>query len=109
MDWWLSLLTIVLTPLVTLVGIIISENAGIKKKKLDIDSSNTAKKIDDLNAKVDRQGETITEISSKHQTLATMIEVLSDRVEKHNNVIDRTYALESDVKLIKAEIQNLKA
>ena len=36
------------------------------------------------------------------------IEQLEKKVEKHNSVIDRTYALEGEVKTIKVEIEEIK-
>ena len=37
------------------------------------------------------------------------IDTLSDRVERHNNVIDRTYKLESEMAVAKEEISVVKA
>lgn len=36
------------------------------------------------------------------------IEQLEKKVDKHNSVIDRTYHLESEVEVIKTEIENLQ-
>lgn len=36
------------------------------------------------------------------------IEQLEKKVDKHNSVIDRTYHLESEVEVLKTEIENLQ-
>ena len=39
-------------------------------------------------------------ISNRIAVIETKIDALSDRVEKHNNVIERTYALETKVEVL---------
>lgn len=36
------------------------------------------------------------------------LEQLEKKVEKHNNIVERTYRLEDDIKYIKEDIQELK-
>ena len=36
------------------------------------------------------------------------IDNLTRQVEKHNRMVERTYALEQDVAVVKAEIENLR-
>ena len=40
--------------------------------------------------------------------LEALIETLTERVEKHNNVIERTYHLEADVDNIKMQLEHMK-
>lgn len=46
--------------------------------------------------------------SAKFARLETLIDDLRRDVEKHNQVQDRTYALEGEVKAIRTEIDNMK-
>lgn len=46
--------------------------------------------------------------SAKFARLETLIEDLRRDVEKHNQVQDRTYQLEGEVKAIKTDIENMK-
>ena len=102
-----TILTIVCTPLLTFIGLWLSEHFQTKRKRMDIDANkeqdaclrteNDGKK---LSEKVDFLTDTVHEMKAAHQQTMTMIEVLSDRVEKHNNVIERTYALEKAVAVL---------
>ena len=53
-------------------------------------------------------GATYAAISSRLTKLETLIEDLRRDVEKHNNVVERTYGLEADMKAVQVDIQNLK-
>ena len=48
-------------------------------------------------------------ISSRLTRLETMIETLTQTVEKHNNMVERTYHLESEVTTAFKRIDELKA
>lgn len=48
-------------------------------------------------------------ISSRLTRLETMIETLAQKVDKHNNVVERTYHLESDMNTAYKRIDELKA
>lgn len=39
---------------------------------------------------------------------AYRIEQLEKKVDKHNNLVERTYKLESDIKVVQSEINNIK-
>ena len=45
--------------------------------------------------------------SAKFARLETLIEGLRRDVEKHNQVQDRTSALEGDVKVVKSDVENI--
>ena len=40
--------------------------------------------------------------------LETKLDLLSDRVDKHNNLIERTYTLESDVEHLQSDVHDIK-
>lgn len=40
--------------------------------------------------------------------LETKLDMLSDRVDKHNNIVERTYKLESDVEHLQSDVQGFK-
>lgn len=56
--------------------------------------------------------DTVTTNNAEIQEHLSIIDLkvgtLSDRVDKHNNLVERTYKLESDVKLNTSEINHLK-
>lgn len=102
MDYFMNFATIVCTPLFTVIGIYLTEKATTKRKKMDIDANcvKTESDIKKLSEKVDGLADSINDLKASHQQMATMIDVLSSRVEKHNNVIERTYKLERDVAVL---------
>lgn len=53
-------------------------------------------------------GATYAAISSRLTKLETLIEDLRRDVEKHNNVIERTYGLEADMKAVQVEVSTIK-
>lgn len=102
-----TILTIVCTPLLTFIGLWLSEHFQTKRKRMDIDANKeqdaclrTENDVKKISEKVDFLTDTVHEMKAAHQQTMTMIEVLSDRVEKHNNVIERTYALEKAVAVL---------
>lgn len=46
--------------------------------------------------------------SRSRAVMEQKIDALTKQVEKHNCLIERTYALEQDVAVVKAEIDNLR-
>ena len=53
-------------------------------------------------------GATYAAFAARLTKLETLIEDLRRDVEKHNSVIERTYALEGEMKAVKTEIETLK-
>lgn len=48
--------------------------------------------------------------NNKNQALiAYRLEQLEQKVNLHNNVIERTYKLEKDIKVIETELENIKS
>lgn len=118
-DFLIGLLQIVLGAASALGVAYLGYKAQIKTKKMDIDASAEAaacnrmeeqlkalgKSIEKVSGKVDTKVDTLTdavnEITAKLQQAFATIELLSQRVDKHNHVIERTYANEADIKAIK--------
>lgn len=118
-DFLIGLLQIVLGAASALGVAYLGYKAQIKTKKMDIDASAEAaaynrmeeqlkalgKSIEKVSGKVDTKVDTLTdavnEITAKLQQAFAAIELLSQRVDKHNHVIDRTYDNEADIKAIK--------
>lgn len=77
----------------------------LNKMKNDIQDTLDAHRNEYLE-KVEDLKDSISDIKGAYQestaTFTTQIDELSRRVEKHNNVIERTYKLEGEVKVIKA-------
>ena len=46
--------------------------------------------------------------SRSRAVMEVKIDNLTRQVEKHNRMVERTYALERDVSVVKAEIENMK-
>lgn len=53
-------------------------------------------------------GATYAAIASRLTKLETLIGDLRRDVEKHNSIIERTYALEGDMKAIQIDVDNIK-
>lgn len=129
MDTLLAILTIVVTPLLSVVGIVITQKHLDKRDKMKYDAEKDSsidaklKEMSDkheenlkeiskeyreefkkVNARLDNLSDAIKEVKTDNQTTVTLIQneisTLSNRVEKHNNVIDRTYALELAVAVL---------
>ena len=100
MDYLVSILTIICTPLFTVFGIWLTEKGQTKRKGMDVNASKERENYARLESKVDDLTDTVSELKGAHQQTVTMIEILSDRVEKHNNVIDRTYQCEKMILLL---------
>lgn len=47
-------------------------------------------------------------LNSRIAVIETKIDTLSKRVEKHNNMVERTYILERDVKTIFNQLEDIK-
>lgn len=60
--------------------------------------------IEKIDKRIDNVESNITDVQASYQqntaVIELKIETLSNHVEKHNNVIERTYQLESDVKVL---------
>lgn len=50
----------------------------------------------------------IAGILTANKLVLYRIEQLEKKVEKHNNLIERTYQIESDIEVIKTEIKDIK-
>lgn len=110
------------TPVLAFLGVSIAEVVKIVLKKMDIDVAKDArietckkahtenlektkeefnKRLDEIDEKIDALNMAQVESKALYQNVIASIELLSGRVEKHNNVIERTYKLETDVEVLK--------
>jgi len=87
---WVSLIVAVLT----LIGTIVTVWQGNKKTLQALDKQSSENDIK-LNAKLD-EFKAVTE---------TKIDALTKKVEKHNNLIERTYKLEAQVAALEREVK----
>jgi len=111
MDW----LTIVCTPLLTLLGIIVTEQVKLKTKKMELltvkDSSiaecqtkhaaNLDKVKGEFNTRLDEISDSLFAIKEEQLKLSLTVSQLQKDVVKHNEVIERTYKLEKEVEVLK--------
>lgn len=110
MEWIISILTIIFTPLLTLLGIIITEKYKAKTKKMELDMGRNealeaikAKfdaKLESLSNKLDDIIKDQTEIKTEQLRTSLYVTQLQKDVQKHNGVIERTMALEKQVAVL---------
>ena len=114
MEWLIAILTIICTPMLTLTGIIITERTKLKSKRLELDGSKDenlkrcqeAHKYDidevrkEFNSRLDDICEKVDDISKEQYRLSILFSGLKEEVQKHNNVIERTFALEQSMAVL---------
>lgn len=125
-----SIVVAVISGIVSLGASLLTFILNMKKMKLDQEKiqkdaiQKQTEKIESIKTELSTQleehkAEYIKEINEVHANIEAMkaeyqrsqdivnlkIDTLSDRVEKHNNVIERTYALESETKVITEQIK----
>ena len=129
METILELLTIICTPLLTVLGVAITERHTDKRQKMNIDkekddlidtkinkinekSESNIKAITEeyreefakVNKRLDDLSKSVDEVKASNQSTVSIIQneisTLSERVEKHNHVIERTYSLETKVAVL---------
>lgn len=110
MEWIISILTIIFTPLLTLLGIVITEKYKAKTKKMELDMGRNealeaikAKfdaKLESLSNKLDDIIKDQTEIKTEQLRTSLYVTQLQKDVQKHNGVIERTMALEKQVAVL---------
>ena len=119
MEWVIAILTIVFTPILTLLGIIITEKYKYRGKKMEIDASNEeaihecqkqhkgdiAEVRAEFNGRLDDLSKKLDEIQIEQSKTALLITQLQTDVQKHNNVVERTYQLEKDVAVLREKVK----
>ena len=110
MEWLISILTIVFTPLLTLLGIVITEKYKAKTKKMELDMGKNEAleaikaqfnaKLESLSNKLDDIIKDQTEIKTEQLRTSLYVTQLQKDVQKHNGVIERTMALEKQVAVL---------
>ena len=123
MDWLIAILTIVFTPMLTLFGIVITEKYKYKSKKMEVDitKDNAIKECQrqhkgdieevrkEFNNRLDDLSEKLDEIQSEQLRTNLIVTQLQSDVQKHNNVMERTFRLEQDVEWLKNVNANVHA
>ena len=118
MEWLIAILTIICTPALTLIGLIVSERTKLKTKRLEIDESNSkaiatckeshkndiAEVRKEFSGRLDEISKFLVDIKINQGKANTTIEELQKDVQKHNNVIERTFLLEGKVSALEAKI-----
>jgi uncharacterized protein YicC (UPF0701 family) len=95
--------------------VIIKEKYDIKKKKMDRDGdalskcqeahkNDVHKLASDFNYRLDEITDSLDEIKTEQLRTSLYVAQLQSDVQKHNNVIERTYQLETDVAVIKERV-----
>ena len=112
---WTTLIGVVISSTITLVGCLINNHAQLRKRDIDQD-----KHITEIKEELNRQisdvktelREQMMELNAAYQQSVAVITVklddLDKKQEKHNKVIERTYKLESDTKLLDERIKHLE-
>lgn len=91
-----AIITALISAVVTLVGCIINNSA--QQRKNDTEQDKRMTEITHANELSLQQIE--ASISQKIALLDVKFDELTKKVEKHNGLVERTYKLESDVKLM---------
>ena len=124
MEWLIAILTIVFTPILTLLGIIITEKYKYRSKKMELDTSkeefihenihqcqiqhkdDVEKVRAEFNDRLDDLLKKLDEIQTEQLRTTLYVTQLQNDVQKHNSVIERTFRLESDVAVLKEKLAN---
>ena len=94
MNTAITLLTVIIPSVLTLVGCMINNNVQRTKEQHSIEMQ-----IQAVNANYDKS----TALIQAH------IEELSERVNKHNNLIERMYKCEDRLNIIEHDIHDIKS
>lgn len=122
MEWLVAILTITITPLTTMIGSIIVEKFRLKGKKIDNESANNvalakcreSHKSDIESVKsefkdtLDEMKESINAVLNQQLKMKFTIEALQKDVQKHNNVVERTYGLEENYAVLNNKVETLE-
>lgn len=111
MEALFDLLGGVIGALLGVIGIIITQRYTTKREKMQIDHTGTTNAYNALSSKVDKLAQDLQTLTdevketkaSAHETKELTLQeirTLSARVEKHNNVVERTFKLEQDVAVL---------
>jgi len=93
-----AVIAAIITAVLTLAGTIITVLSANKQTLAQLEKQTA---LSDANLKAELE---------KHQAVTdTKIDVLTIKVEKHNNLIERTYKLEGEMQEAQHDIRDLKA
>ena len=102
MEWLIAVLTIVCSPVLTLVGITVTEKYKMKTKRLEMDSSKDSAIIDcqskhaanlekvrgEFNTRLDNIGGKLDEIKTEQLKIALSVTQLQKDTVKSNDILD---------------------
>lgn len=105
---WTQIVTALITSGVVLIGYIIVDRRE-KNKQLDLFKQDVIKTLNEHRLEylkgIDEVKDSVTDMRACYQQNTAVLEIKIDALEKkqdkHNNVIERTYALERDVEVLK--------
>lgn len=104
MDTFFDLASVIIPSVLTLVGCMINNNVQRAKEQHQIEMQLAA-----VNAKIEMQIAAVNANYDKSTALIRAnIEELSDKVNKHNNVIERMYKIEERVAIIETDIKDIR-
>lgn len=120
MEWVIAILTIVFTPILTLLGIIITEKYKYRSKKMEFDATkdeavhqcqlqhkgDVAEVRAEFNGRLDELSKKLDEIQTEQLRTTLYVTQLQTDVQKHNSVVERTFNLEKDVAILKERFGN---
>lgn len=93
-----AVIAAIITAVLTLAGTIITVLSANKQTLAQLEKQTA---LSDANLKAELE---------KHQAVTdTKIDTLTKKVEKHNNLIERTYKLEGEIQEVQHDIRDLKA
>lgn len=105
---WTQIVTALITSGVVLIGYILVDKRE-KNKHLDIFKQDVIETLNNHRTEylkgIDEVKDSVTDMRACYQQNTAVLEIKIDSLEKkqdkHNNVIERTYALERDVEVLK--------
>lgn len=104
-----TVLVALITSGLGLVGTLATVVFGQKKTQKDTKSQLDTHRSDIGNQLAEQQKQILAELDKHNAIQDERIKALSDRVEKHNHVIERTYELEGRVQCMSKRITDLSA
>jgi len=104
MDTFIALASVIIPSILTLVGCMINNNVTRAKEQHQIEMQIAA-----VNAKIEMQIAAVNANYDKSTALIQAhIEELSDRVNKHNGVIERMYKCEDRLNIVEHDIKDIR-
>ncbi|MCR4739184.1 MAG: hypothetical protein K5886_02855 [Lachnospiraceae bacterium] len=104
METFVAIVSVIVPSVITLIGCMINNNVTRTKEQHQIEMQIAA-----VNAKIEMQIAAVNANYDKSTALIRAnIEELSDKVNKHNNVIERTYKCEDRLNIVEHDIRDIR-